>query len=61
MDYEQWMREVNRLCEIKFMVSYDEFPDLFLTRDIFESGITPEEFVEEDVTYMVEEEFGFSF
>lgn len=56
-DYRSWYREVSRLCEEHFGVVLSDLPDL-LTRDAFDSGTTPEAFLDEDVAELVIKEFG---
>lgn len=42
MTYEEWMKQVDVILESLAGIAQDELPD-WLSRDAFESGMTPEE------------------
>ena len=55
--FKIWLKQVNKLCMNKFDLSIDDLPDM-LTRDAYDAGISPEDFFEEDVMTMMQEEYG---
>jgi hypothetical protein len=54
MTYNEWMKKVNALAWNTFGCSIHDLPD-FPSRDLFEDGYTPEEFIEEVAEDMLED------
>ncbi len=50
-------QEVNGFCLAKFHIGLDDLPDL-CTRDAFDSGMSAQDFFENDVMDLAREEFG---
>lgn len=55
--FQDWLKEVNRLCRAKFGIGLSDLPDM-LTRDAFDGGVLAKDFFEDDVMRMAREEFG---
>ena len=58
--FKEWMDKVDKIVESKFHVSVHELPDMNF-RDSYEDGVSPEEFVREDLLPEIREEFGYDF
>jgi len=58
-DFNVWMAEVDNLVETEFNISVHDLPDMRF-RDNFDDGVTPSEFVEEEVMIHIEEMMGMS-
>jgi hypothetical protein len=56
-EFKAWLKEVDKLCLAKFTVGLSDLPDM-LTRDAFDSGVTPKEFFDDDVMRTMREDFG---
>ncbi len=56
-EFKRWLAEVDRLCRRKFGLRLDDLPDM-LTRDAFDSGVSPEDFFDEEVMGVMREEYG---
>lgn len=56
--FEQWMQQVRTVTAVRFGVSVDDLPDMNF-RDSFDEGVTPTEFVANDVTMLLADEFGY--
>lgn len=56
-DFRCWRESVNRLCLERWELDLDDLPDL-RERDAFDAGITPHEFLDEEIVKLVREEFG---
>lgn len=54
--FDSWLARVDRLVTRQYLLSYHDLPDLLDARDAFDSGMTPREFVDEEVTPMIEDE-----
>lgn len=44
MTFDDWMDQVNDVCEGKFGLSIHDLPDM-LFRDAYEDGLSPEQFM----------------
>lgn len=51
MTFQRWMQEVNEICLNSFLMSIYDLPDMPFF-DAFESGQSPEEFMEEAIPDM---------
>ena len=57
--FNEWMAKVDSIVERKMGVSVHELPDMNF-RDSYEDGVSPEEFVREDLMPEIREEFGYN-
>ena len=48
MTFDAWMRAIDRICTFTFGMSIHDLPDMHF-RDAFDDGLTPVEFMEENV------------
>jgi hypothetical protein len=55
--FRDWLGQVNGFCLAKFHIGLDDLPDL-CTRDAFDSGMSAQDFFENDVMELAREEFG---
>lgn len=55
--FRDWLGQVNGFCLAKFHIGLDDLPDM-CTRDAFESGMSAQDFFENDVMDLAREEFG---
>ena len=46
--FEQWMDGVDRCCQLDFGMSIHDLPDMCF-RDAFDTGLSPEEFMTENL------------
>ena len=58
--FNEWMAKVDKIVERKLGVSVHELPDMNF-RDPYEDGVSPEEFVREDLMPEMREEFGYDY
>ncbi len=56
-EYKKWLSEVDQLCRGKFGLRLNDLQD-FLTRDAFDSGVSPKDFFDEEVIPAMREEYG---
>lgn len=56
--HDEWMKLVDRATRWFYMVSYSDLPDLLLTYDAWQSGQTVLDFVKDEVSRVMLEEFG---
>lgn len=48
MTFEDWMERIDRCCQMDFGLSIHDLPDM-LFRDAFDSGLSPEEFMTDNL------------
>ena len=48
MTFDDWMERIDRCCQLDFGMSIHDLPDLCF-RDAFDSGLTPEDFMTENL------------
>ena len=48
MTFETWMERLNSCCQLDFGLSVHELPDM-LFRDAYDSGLSPEDFMTENL------------
>ena len=48
MTFDQWMDRVDRCCQLDFGLSIRDLPDMCF-RDAYDSGLTPEDFMAENL------------
>ena len=46
--FDQWMERVDHVCQMDFGLSIHDLPDM-LFRDAYDSGLSPEEFMSENL------------
>lgn len=56
-EFNAWKEAVSRLCLQKFELRLSDLPDM-MTRDAFDSGVSPEDFFADDVMNVMREDFG---
>jgi hypothetical protein len=56
LSFQDWFNVVDNLCYENYFLSYRDFPDLLMIRDAYESGMTAEQFFDEDVVPMISDE-----
>lgn len=58
--FKEWMDKVDNIVSMRLGVSVHDLPDMPF-RDAYEDGVSPEDFVEEDLIPEMGEDFGFDF
>jgi hypothetical protein len=48
MTFDTWMERIDRCCQLDFGLSIHDLPDM-LFRDAYDSGLTPETFMAENL------------
>ncbi len=54
--FQMWLDDVDNLTYAHFGLSYNDLPDRLFSRDAFDNGCTPQDFVVNEVSYLVEDE-----
>lgn len=57
LPFSTWMRQVDQLTSLRYGVSIHDLEDLPFA-DCHQSGVTPSEFVDEEVAEAIEENYG---
>lgn len=47
--FDEWKRTLNNICFRRLGIEFDDLPDLWMERDIYEEGISPTDFFNQDV------------
>jgi hypothetical protein len=48
LTFDHWMERLNRCCQLDFGISIHDLPDM-LFRDAYDSGLSPEDFMSENL------------
>jgi len=59
LTFDGWMKQLDDICSKKLMMGIHDFRDMCY-RDAYDNGVTAQEFFDEDVVSMIEEEYGMS-
>jgi len=61
LSFEEWIREVDKLCIKRLGVSFADLPDVTTYRMIYDEGTDPETYFSDDLLPEIEADFGYAF